>query len=228
LEQISRTVDITLRAGGLRLMKPLSKFRWLALAAAVALAGCESSEDLTDNREVLTSSDKPLSFPQPVTRAGGGGTGKWTAIPRDGGAEYVQVLGDMEDVVSFYGFWSAVAPEIRTFDDMERLMRADTSFGFRSLRRGTILGVPVLWFEKTATESGVGSEKLAILLGAKPRRPEDTYHVRTRGVFMLQQAREPRFVTIACARTSTHGELGSFYEGQFTAWLTSIVENCFL
>jgi hypothetical protein len=209
-------------------MKSFTIFRCVALLAAAGLAGCESSKDLTDTRDVLTSSDKPLIIPQPVTKAGGGGTGKWTAVPRDGGAEYVQVLGDMEDVVSFYGFWSAVAPEIKTFDDMERLMMADNSLGFHSLRRGTILGVPVLWFEKSATEKGQGSERMATLLGARPRRAEDTYHVRTHGVFLLQPGREPRFVTIACARTSTHGEIGSFYEGQFTAWLTSIVQNCFL
>jgi|GEM_PF-4528927 len=210
-------------------MNSLPIFRCLALLLAVAgLTGCESSKDLSNTRNALTSSDKPLVFPVPVTKAGGGGTGKWTAVPRDGGAEYVQVLGDMEDVVGFYGFWSAVAPEIRSFDDMERLMLADNSFGFQSLRRGEILGVPVLWFEKTASQKGQGSEALAKLLGAKPRRADGTYHVKTRGVFMLQPGPEPKFVTIACARTSDHGEIGSFYEGQFMAWLTSIVQNCFL
>jgi len=201
---------------------------WLALLVVAGLTGCETPKDLTDTRDALTSSDKPLIFPEPPVVGGGGGTEKWTTVPRDGGAEYVRVLGDMEDVVSFYGFWSAVAPEIKTFEDLETLMRADKSFGFQSLERGSIRGLPVLWFEKTGTEKGEGPRKLATLLGATPRRPGDTYHVRTRGVFMLQPGREPRFVTVACSRTSVHGEIGAIYEAQFTAWLTSIVENCFL
>jgi hypothetical protein len=208
--------------------------RYSALLAAAGLAGCESSTEPDDppvpayDPGAQGAAAKPLIFPAPVTRAGGGGTGKWTPVPRDGGAEYVQVLGDMEDVVSFYGFWSAVAPEIRTFDDMERLLLADQSFGFHSLQRSQIRGVPALWFEKRASEKGEGSRALATLLGAKPRRAGDTYHVRTRGVFMLQPGREPRFVTVACSRTSVHGEIGAFYEGEFRRWLTSIVEQCFL
>ena len=63
---------------------------------------------------------------------------------------------------------------------------------------------------------------------AKPRRPDTTYKVRTRGVFMLQPGPAPKFVTIACSRTSIHGEIGVFYESQFQTWLTRIVENCFL
>lgn len=209
-------------------MKRLPFLPCLVAAAVAVLAGCESSKDLSDTRDSLTSADRPLVFPPPVTRAGGGGSGKWTAVPRDGGAEYAQVLGDMEDVVCFYGFWSAVAPEIRSFEDMENLMRSDGSFGFRSLQRGFIQGVPVLWFEKSAADKGEGSEKLATLLDARPRRAGETYYVRTRGVFMFQPGKEPKFVTIACSRSSTHGEIGPFYESQFTAWLNGIVQNCFL
>ena len=201
------------------------------LAAALLTAGlssCETDKEVPEPHEALISDARVLSFPKPNTKAGGGGSGKWTELPRDGGAEYAQVLGDMEDVVSFYGFWSETAPNIKTFDDMEALMAADTSFGFQNLRRGQILGVPVLWFSKTATESGAGSERLSKYLAAKPRRTDTAYRVQTRGVFMLQPGPSPKFVTIACSRTSVHGQIGSFYEGQFQAWLTTIVERCFL
>ena len=179
------------------------------------------------DRAALSPAVKPLLFPRPEGKAGGGGTGKWTAVPREGGAEYVQALNGIEDVVSFYGFSSAVGPEIRSFNDMERLMMADHSLGFHSLRRSAILGVPVLWFEKTAIEKNQGSDRPGAPPGAKPRRAGQSLNVRTRGVFMLQKGPEPRFVTIACARTSTRGEIGAFFEGQFMAWLTSIIENCF-
>ena len=196
--------------------------------AAAGLSGCETDKELPEPRDALISSARPLNFPRPVTKAGGGGTGKWTEVPRDGGSEYAQVLGDMEDVVSFYGFWSEVAPEIRTFDDMEALMRADQSLGFGNLRRGVVAGVPVLWFDKTATDTGAGSERLAKYFAARPRRADTTYKIRTRGVFMLQPGPSPKFVTMACSRTSIHGQIGTFYESQFQSWLTSIVENCFL
>ena len=202
-------------------------FRRLAGMAFLAAAflsgtGCETSKKDAD------TADRPLSFPPPKTMASGAGTGKWLSLPREGGAEYVQVLGDMEDVVSFYGFSHPVAASVKTFDDMEALMRADNSLGFRALQRGEILGIPVLWFEKEATEKGSGSETLATTLKTKPRQPGGTYLVRTHGVFMLQTGAQPRFVTVACARTSVHGQIGPVYESQFRAWLTSIVETCFL
>lgn len=199
-----------------------------AVLLASGLTGCQTDKEQPDPADALTSPARALSFPKPATKAGGGGTGKWTEVPRDGGAEYAQILGDMEDVVTFYGFWSEVAPNIKTFEDVEALMRADQSFGFQQLRRDSILGMPVLWFDKTATDSGAGSEKLAKYFGARPRRADTAYKVRTRGVFLLQPGPSPKFVTIACSRTSIHGEIGTFYESQFQTWLTSIVANCFL
>jgi len=195
---------------------------------AAGLSGCQTDKEQPEPQEALISSARALTFPKPATKAGGGGSGKWTEVPRDGGAEYAQVLGDMEDVVSFYGFWSEVAPDIKTFEDMESLMMADHSFGFQNLRRDSILGMPVLWFDKTATDSGAGSEKLAKYFAAKPRRSDTAYKVRTRGVFLLQPGPALKFVTIACSRASIHGEIGTFYESQFQTWLTSIVANCFL
>ena len=210
-------------------MKTRLPFHLMAAALLVAgMSGCQTDKEQPEPKDALISSARVLAFPKPATKAGGGGSGKWTEVPRDGGSEYAQVLGDLEDVVSFYGFWSETAPNIKTFDDMEALMMADQSFGFQNLRRGTIAGVPVLWFEKTATDTGAGSERLAKYLSAKPRRADTAYKVRTHGVFMLQPGPSPKFVTIACSRTSIHGEIGAFYESQFQSWLTTIVENCFL
>ena len=210
-------------------MKTRLLFHFLAAALlAAGLTSCQTEKEQPEPTEALISNQRPLNFHKPNTKAGGGGSGKWTEVPRDGGAEYAQVLGDMEDVVSFYGFWSETDPNIKTFEDMEALMAADTSFGFQHLRRGQILGVPVLWFLKTATETGAGSERLSKYLAAKPRRTDTAYTVQTRGVFMLQPGPSPKFVTVACSRTSVHGQIGSFYESQFQAWLTTIVERCFL
>jgi hypothetical protein len=210
-------------------MKQVPLFAGLAVLAMAGIPGCETPQDSETGDEATTAFDaRPLVFPQPVSDPKGPGKGKWVAVPRNGGMEYAQVLGDMEDVVSFYGFWSETAPGIRTFDDMERVMRSDETFGFQKLERDVVLGVPVLWFEKSATERGAGSAKLAQLMKAEPRRVDGTYQVRTRGVFMIQPGPSPRFVTIACTRTSTHGEIGSYYRDRFMAWLTTIIENCFL
>jgi hypothetical protein len=201
-------------------------FRRLARPAVFAAAilmgtGCETTKE-------EAASDKALSFPTPRGVGGGVGKGKWVPVSRQGGAEYVQVLGDMEDVVSFYGFAHPVAATVKTFEDMEALMRADNTLGFRSLQRGEILGVPVLWFEKEATDKGAGSESVASTLGARPRQADGVYVVRTHGVFMLHRGAAPQFVTIACARTSTHGQIGRVYESQFREWLSTIVANSFL
>jgi hypothetical protein len=199
----------------------------VALLTAAGMTGCETPADRQDQSATNTAM-QPLIFPKPAETGDGPGEGKWTAIPRNGGQEYVKVLDGMEDVVSFYGFWSETSPEVRTFDDMERVMRSDQSFGFRSLERGEIMGVPVLWFEKSATERGSGSARLAQALRAVPRRPDGTYHVVTRGVFMIQPGSTPRFVTLACARTSTAGQIGAAWTARFNEWLTGIVGTSFL
>ncbi len=203
-------------------------FRRLAGMAVLVIAflggtGCE-----TTKKDDTDSVARPLNFPTPRPMASGAGTGKWSPIQREGGAEYVQVLGDMEDVVSFYGFSHPVDPAVKTFEDMERVMRTDNSFGFQSLQRGEILGVPVLYFEKQAADKGAGSEEQAKALGTRPRRADGTYIVSTYGVFMLQRGPQPRFVTIACSRTSVHGHIGPVYTGAFRSWLSTIVQNCFL
>jgi hypothetical protein len=194
----------------------------LLIAAFLTGSGCE-----TPKQEEDATPAKPLVFPTP-SPVPGAGKGKWTPMSRQGGTEHILVLGDMEDVISFYGFSHPVAATVRSFEDLEALMRADTTLGFRSLQRGDILGVPVLWFEKEATEKGAGSESLASSLGARPRQADGTYIIRTRGVFLLQKGMPPRFVTIACARTSTHGQIGPVYEARFRDWLTTIISNCFL
>ena len=203
-------------------MPPMKPTRLLlALLLACGLTGCKTTEPVPEPQ-------RTLAFPPPVTAPGGGSTGKWQPIPRDGGAEYAQIISDMEDVVSFYGFYADVAPQVKSFDDMETLIRSDSSFSFLSLQRGEVRGVPVLWFEKTATETGAGSQKLAAHFRVNPRRASGEYIVRTRGVFLFQPGSQPRFVTIACARTSGVGQIGSYYLGQFQSWLTSIIESSFL
>jgi hypothetical protein len=201
----------------------LRRLASLLLLAAVLFtgSGCETA------KKEENAVAKPLFFPVPKPRAGESGKGKWVTFPREGGTEHVQALGDMEDVISFYGFSHGVAPEVKSFDDMETLMRADNSLGFRALQRGDILGVPVLWFEKEATEKGA-AEAMAKRLGVTPRQADGTYTVRTHGVFMFQPGPQPKFVTVACARTNAYGRIGPVYESQFRDWLTTIIENCFL
>jgi hypothetical protein len=200
----------------------------LLATAALVLAGCETTPQTDHSREVLAALDEPLVIPYPPARAGGGGTGRWTKIPRTGGAEYVQALDNLEDIISFYGFSSEVGTEVKSFDDLETLMRADGSLGFQELRRSSISGVPVLWFDKLAPDSAAGTEELAAALRVKPRTGDVKYRVRTRGVFLFHEGPVPRFVTIACARTSPHGEIGDFYQRLFLEWVTSIVQTRFL
>lgn len=204
-------------------MAAMNAFRFLAaLLLAAGFTGCETAPPVDPASMVQRS----LTFPQPAAAAGG--KGKWRPVPRDGGAEYVQASGSLEDVVSFYGFYADVAPEVKSFDDMEALLRSDSSFNFLSLERGEVNGVPVLWFEKRAVEKGAGSAKLAGYLGVNQRRASGEYTVRTHGVFMFQPGAQPRFVTIACARTSESGQIGPAYLSQFQSWLSGIVISSFL
>ncbi len=189
------------------------------LLTLAALTGCATPEP---------PPQKSLAFPEPGTLPGAEKAGKWHALPRDGGAEYLQIRGSMEDVVSFYGFYADTAPNVKSFEDMENVFRSNPSIDTTSLERGQILGVPVLWFSKVAVETGSGPQQLASLYGVNPRRPDGVYTVRTRGAFLYQAGPEPRFVTIACSRTSGDGQLGSYYLSLFNLWLTSIIERSFL
>lgn len=193
--------------------------QFLSLLTLAGLSGCATPEP---------PPQRLIAFPVPPAVPDSQGRGKWQEVPREGGAEYVQVINHMEDLVSFYGFWADVAPTVRSFDDLEVMLRADTSFGFQYLQRGEVYGVPVLWFEKAMREHGSGSPKLAELLKAHQRQPTEDYFIRTRGALLFQPGSKPRFVTVACARTSQRGEIGSFYLNRFQSWLTSIVTGSFL
>jgi hypothetical protein len=184
-----------------------------------ALSGCATPEP---------EPQRTLAFPEPSSLPGAGSAGKWHALPRDGGAEYMQIRGSMEDVVSFYGFYADTAPNVKSFEDMENVFRSNPSIDTSSLERGQILGVPVLWFSKVDVETGSGHQQLAAHYGVNPRRPDGVYTVRTRGAFLYQPGSSPRFITIACSRTSTQGQIGSYYLGLFNLWLTSIIEKSFL
>src|SRR6186997_2957231 len=110
-------VDIPAPRAGVSGMKMRFPIHFMAaVILACGLTSCQTEPEQPEPVEALSSPARALSFPKPTTKAGGGGTGKWTEIPRDGGAEYAQIIGDMEDVVTFYGFWSEVAPNIKTFE----------------------------------------------------------------------------------------------------------------
>jgi hypothetical protein len=192
----------------------------IALLLTIAtLSGCATPEP---------EPQRTLAFPEPSSLPGAGKAGKWHALPRDGGAEYIQIRGSMEDVVSFYGFYADTAPNVRSFEDMENVFRSNPSIDTSTLERGEILGVPVLWWSKVAVETGSGNQQLAGLYNVNPRRPDGVYTVRTRGAFLYQPGPEPRFITVACSRTSTSGQIGSYYTSLFNLWLTSIIEKSFL
>ena len=123
IDNASLAVDTLAVRRVLRLMKPPRLFTVLSIAVMGLFAGCQTPEPVQEPQRTLV-------FPQPVAAPGGGSTGKWKSVPRDGGSEYAQVLCGMEDVVSFYGFYSDLAAHIRTFDEMEGFMRSDNSFGF--------------------------------------------------------------------------------------------------
>lgn len=201
---------------------------WAILVAAGFAGGCEAPDSGNrKDRDPLVSYERPVAFPPPTGQAGTAGAGKWTAVPREGGAEYVQMRGDMDDVVSIYGFAHPVAANLQTFEDLESFIRADSSFGFKNLRKGYVRGVPVLWFDKVAADSGAGAARLASALGARPHRADGTLLVRTRGGFLLKPGKEPQLVTVACARTSSHGEIGSYYESLFEDYLANVIQDSF-
>jgi len=197
----------------------MKALRIALLLILAALSGCATPEP---------EPQRTLAFPEPSSLPGAGNAGKWHALPRDGGAEYMQIRGSLEDVISFYGFYADTAPNVTSFEEMENVFRSNPSIDTSSLERGQILGVPVLWFSKVDVETGSGHQQLASHYGVNPRRPDGVYTVRTRGAFLYQPGSAPRFITIACSRTSTQGQIGSYYLGLFNLWLTSIIEKSFL
>ncbi len=194
------------------------------------MAGLPSCQLETNGREreskaeALTSKEKVLNFQAPKAKAGSAAREKWTTISRTGGAEYVQSKSGAEDVVSMYGFAHPVAAEVKSIQDLEKMLASDSTMGFTSLKQSEVFGIPILRFEKSIDDPGTGAERMAAALSVAPR-PSGKYLTRTRGAFLLVPGRERKFVTLACARTSLHGEIGSYYEDLFEEYLTAFVAD---
>lgn len=207
--------------------RSLAAASFLAILPGMCLVSCQldtNNKERNDRAESMTSHEKPLNFAAPKSKAGAAEREKWTTIPRSGGAEYVQSKNRAEDVVSMYGFAHPVAPEVKTIDDLERMLGNDSSMGFSALKKSEVFGIPVLRFEKNIEDTGTSHERMAAALSVSPR-PTGKYFTRTRGAFLLAKGKEPQFITLACTRTSMHGEIGSYYEDLFEEYLSAFVAD---
>lgn len=181
----------------------------ILLVAAASLCSCESVLKERAETAVSIPSAEGVRFSAP--RLAGSDTARWTEIPRQDGKEYAQSKGGAEDVISFYGFTTDLMAEIRTLDDLEKMLRATGKFSV--LRRDTIRGVPALRFEKlTEGETGDLPARLRTGLGLGARPSDTTYATRAHGAFFMKSGPTPKMITVACSRTNQSGVIGSYFE----------------
>lgn len=190
-------------------------------ATGVLLLSCQG---MGAKRNAATS-NLHLKLTPPTGKIDGPDREKWVAIDESDGQHFVQAKDGMDDVVSLYGYVSPTDSSLTDIDALEAKMRSDEDLKFEKLRRSEVLGVPVLRFERYQEDNGNGDERIRAALRTRGRTLAPPYHVRTIGALIMHPSEPHRFVTVACARASYHGEIGSYYEGLFEDFLANFIAD---
>ena len=194
------------------------------LAAALAVGFGVSCQNMGGQKNSL-SAHAQLKLTPPKGKIDGPDREKWLAIDQGDGQHFVQAKDGMDDVVTFYGIVSAYDSTLKDLGGLEAQLRSDESMHFERLRHAEVLGVPVLRFEKVQEDNGPGDESVRAALKVRGRTLAGPYHVRTIGALLLHPTESGRFVTVACARASYHGEIGTYYEELFEDYLSNFVAD---
>ena len=136
----------------------------------------------------------------------------WQHIEDKDGQHFVMLRDELADYVVLY---SVTTPSARRLTSLEQLfarLNTDPALEYESLDMGIVEGTPVIRFSLHEEDDGAAYELIRQRLQLEPRPAYPKYYTSTRGFMLLHPDDPGNFVTVACARTSYHGFIGSHFE----------------
>lgn len=153
---------------------------------------------------------------------------KWTAMRSADGEAFAQAKDGMDDVISMSATESPTGGNITTLDQAEATLRSNATTPPPKVRRSEVLGQPCLRYEQKVEASAAESASLRQALQAHNRTLSPPFYSRTLGAVFLHPTKPGRTVTLLCNRTSSHGEIGDYYEELFQDFLDAFVAENYL
>ncbi|MCB1096394.1 MAG: hypothetical protein KDN22_12530 [Verrucomicrobiae bacterium] len=137
---------------------------------------------------------------------------EWHHIEDQDGQHFVMLRDELADYVVLY---SVTTPSERKLTSLEQLfarLNTDPALEYESLEMGIVEGTPVIRFSRHEEDDGAAYELVRQRMQLKARPDYPKYYTSTRGFMLLHPEDPDCFVTVACARTSYHGFIGSHFE----------------
>lgn len=151
----------------------------------------------------------------------------WQHIEDQDGQHFVMLRDGLADYAVLY---SVTTPSNRRLTSLEQLfarLNTDPALEYESLDMGIVEGTPVIRFSLHEEDDGAAYELIRQRLQLDPRPDYPKYYTSTRGFMLLHPDDPGNFVTVACARTSYHGFIGSHFEEISESFFNAFVKENF-
>ncbi|MGK0190494.1 MAG: hypothetical protein ACI9R3_006321 [Verrucomicrobiales bacterium] len=137
---------------------------------------------------------------------------KWRHMEDEDGQHFVMLRDELADYVVLYSVTTQSERKLTSLEQLFARLNTDPALEYETLEMGVVQGSPVIRFSLHEEDDGTAYELVRQRLQLKPRPSYPKYYTSTRGFMLLHPQNPEYFVTVACARTSYHGFIGSHFE----------------
>lgn len=137
---------------------------------------------------------------------------EWRHMADENGQHFVLLRDELADYVVLYSLTTQLERPYSSIEQLFARINTDPALEYESLEMGVIRGIPVIRFSLYEEDDGRAYELVRQRLQLRPRPAYPKYYTSSRGFMLLHPEMPDYFVTIACARTSYHGFIGSHFE----------------
>lgn len=150
---------------------------------------------------------------------------EWKHIEDEDGQHFVLQRDELADYVVLYSVTTKTERKLSSLEQLFARLNTDPALEYETLEMGVVQGSPVIRFSLHEEDDGKAYELVRQRLQMKPRPSYPKYYTSTRGFMLLHPQDPERFVTVACARTSYHGFIGSHFEEISEGFFKEFVEQ---
>ena len=150
---------------------------------------------------------------------------EWNHIEDADGQHFVLLRDELADYVVLYSVATQSERRLTSLEQLFARLNTDPALEYESLDMGVVEGTPVIRFSLHEEDDGKAYELVRQRLQLRPRPSYPKYYTSTRGFMLLHPQNPEIFVTVACARTSYHGFIGSHFEEISESFFKEFVEQ---